>query len=295
MISKSPENIFSFYLAGLLSVLIWGLAPALTKLGVQEVSYLSFALFRYGISVLILSTYYYRKVMNIRFNNNLKQWSAYLFLTSLFLISQIYVLKKLPVSLFVIGMSLCPLIVLTMMHKISLKGVLLLLLAIVGMGMFVEYDELLSLKSSHVDLLILLASILSWSFTMIVIKKIQRHNTDFEIMYVGNVCVFVVTSIYFVVSGGEVDIPSYNSFYYIFLLAILMPLSMFLFNYTLRKVPIFAVTVQYLEVVFGLLFAVLLFSEKYGRENLIGTLLIFISIYFVNKMSVSNTKVTDSV
>lgn len=271
MIASRSLGIF----AGIIAVLIWGLTPVLTKLGIAGISPINFLIIRYGLSTALLIPIL--KTVKRQIFTNDKRVLLFFFAIAIHLSSFTYSLKNLPVSWYILLFSLSPIASLFFIKaKLTPRSILYIVVGAAGALCFLS-DKFLA-NFHFKSFVALLISISSWIYITVQIKWLQNSFSDKQITSIGNLATFLTSVPIWLASGANIPELSSKNWIVIASLAVIVPLGFYLFSLAIRIFPVFGITSQYLELVFGLLFSHLIFQEPLTPIHLFGAALVILSL-----------------
>ena len=268
--------------AGFGAILIWSLAPAVTKLEGSSLPLSYFLLLRYGFSSLLLLPVLI-KIQPSRLEKAPMLWLGLIVCLGIYLALQVVAVRHLPVSWYVVFFTLTPAVSLLLLRiRMNFLTVAGLVGAILGSLFFIQDLSWDSLPLW--GFFCLFVSMLGWASMTLLIKKLQGGLNDLQVTTVCNFIPLVIFTGYWLVDGCPVVPLSLGDSALVLTLSLGMPLAFFLFAYSLRYTPVVAVASQFLEPVFGVLSGILLFHEVLSAWQIAGSALILASSYCIMRI-----------
>jgi drug/metabolite transporter (DMT)-like permease len=269
-------------LAGTVSVFIWALIPSLVKFGVAGDNLNGFLFSRFLLSSLVLALPLYASIRKLRRSNILPVF-LYCLLAMIHFYYQAFALTEVSVGWYIVFFSLAPVFSLILVKgKLSRKLLLALSFGVLGAIAYAFGHYEIS-HIGYTELASLLWSFMSWIGVCVLVTRIQNSFTDLEIASLGNFSMFFFALFFLNFDIGSALSGDVVYWLVIASLALFAPLSFFLFSYSLRHFLSFGLVAQYLEIVFGLSLAWILFNEHITVLSLIGVIMILLSVFFSMK------------
>lgn len=271
------------YIAGIFAVCLWAILPALVKASLQEIPISVFLIYRFTISAALFAVFLpglFKKVRKI--SGGLLLLLAFV-LTATFAVQSL-ALKNLPASVYVVVFSINPLLTSILVGiRFSRLTILGFGLALGGVVAFVLSYGLSSLQASSIESwTFLFVGMLLWVFYSTLAKKLQNNLNDFEVMNLTNFLSFLGALIIWVSSGVQtigLQQLSNTSIVAIALTSLGVPMAYYAYLFSMRRTLLFSQMSQYLEMVFGLLFAALILHEKVNFGGLLASAAILSSLF----------------
>lgn len=262
--------------AGFGAIAIWSLSPALIKTSSVSVELAELLMTRYTLAALCFLPWLL-PVWRKRKQISKKQWSMLALAMNAHIFLQGYCLQLVSVSWYVVIFSLSPFITFILMRlRLSFMKLIAVLLSGSGTLFFIDPFEMQELPSIH-GLLAVVGTTITWALITTQLAHLQRLYKDVEIVTVLTYFLFMGSFLLWAPSHcsfAAVSQLSNASLGCIALLAVGMPLAFVLFAFCLRVMPVFGISSQYLELVFGLMVGVLLFDDLFSAKQMLGTMLV---------------------
>ncbi len=288
------------YIALILSIILWATTFSIIKWSVPYIQPISLALFRFVLASIILFIIILIKKEGKQFLSALKKDTLFFALLGLFGIAVMYVFNNLAIyytttSEAAIIMNSDPLIIAVFAYfflgeKWSLTKSIGLILGFIGVILVVFHNLDISMVIASQSLLgnfFAFGSSIAWAMYTVMIKKKIKHYGTLIITTISSIFGMIFLFVFAVIFE---DVPSATSFslplwLIIFYLGVVVSGGAFLlWNYALSyldasKVGMYWFLVPVIAVVMG----VFLFKEVITLSMIIGTILIFLGIYFTEK------------
>ena len=272
MEKSSGSNIKSI-LAGILSVFIWSVIPALVKVGSHSDTLTFFLVGRFVIaSILFLP--FLKSILLKGTQISLKNW----ILLTLILAGNFYfqgqAMETVPTSWYLVVFSLNPVLALLFIGaKWSRNLVVGLSISIIGSLFFINSSDF-KIANDWMALMYMLLGMLTWVAYTFMIKRFQGIFTDSEATGVTQFLALIGVSAIWLAKGMPAPILPPIEMISIGLLGVVTPLAYFLFSYSLRRTPRFGIVSQYLEPLFGAMVGVAFLNESLTIASLLGAVAI---------------------
>ncbi|MGZ3769359.1 MAG: DMT family transporter [Bdellovibrio sp.] len=272
------------YVAAIVSVLLWSVAPIFMKIGLKHMDFSSLLLTRFTVSSLIFLPYI-RQILKGVNRLAFPKWIFFLSITGFIYYLQTSALKSFPVSWYLVIFSLNPLLTLIIMKtKINRKFLLAILTAIAGTMMFVNDNEL-GMSIPIEGWVYMLGGMVAWAAYTSFLPQLQRVYSDVEVTALTSFVGLGSAVLSLVVKGFDnldwhtVGLISSG------ILGIIFPLAYYLFSLAIRHKPAFGIISQYLEPVFGVVIAYFFLGESLGTFQIFGGALIVFSMGYLTKLT----------
>lgn len=267
--------------AGILAVFIWSSIPVLVKLTLTSIGVAQYLLLRFGIG-LLATTPWLAGVWRKRGAMPAWWWG----LLALDLLANYYfqslAMQGLPASWYIVIFSLNPILALLLLRvRLNRPATIALLCAFAGTLVFVRSGESVRFQ----DGLFIAIGMLTWVFYTVMIAKLQSKLSDREITGVTQLLSFVAVLGLWLALGAPWSAVDTTGQVAIAILGLSSPLAYFLFSVALRELPIFGVASQYLEPVFGMILAFLVFQERQTPWQLVGAAVIILAMIYLSRTS----------
>ncbi|MFZ2776738.1 MAG: DMT family transporter [Candidatus Rickettsiella isopodorum] len=277
------NNTLTSALCGVMAIIIWAFSPALIKINGTKVGMSEFLFARYFICFFLFSPII-NTLWKKRHGITLKNWAIFFISITIHIFLQLYCLRFIPVSWYVVIFSSCPFFTLIMLRvNLSYGMCFCIMLAILGTIVFINPTKLVYFPPMYAVSAAIGTSI-AWAVFTVKIVAFQAVYTHFEISGLSTLFSFISSIFFILVAGLNFSAFSSSMLISTTILAICMPLAFVLFSICLRRLPIFAVTSQYLELVLGVGIGVIFFQEKFTLFQLIGSLMVLSAILLASKI-----------
>jgi probable blue pigment (indigoidine) exporter len=271
------------YLAGAVAIVLWAMSPSLVKLQAMALSTLYFLFVRYLVSTVFLSP------VLVKIDFRRLQLGNWFWLSSACLLSlhvglQVIALKGMPSGLYVLAYALSPVLTLIVMQaRIPRLGWLYIVFGTIGAIVFALGSGLAAVSIS--GLVALLISMLSWVLLTKNMVTAQAHLSDIQITSLMNVGSFLVFSALFLIFDRNVAVLRTGDWMSIVILALSIPLALFLFSFALRRVPVMAVFAQLFEPIIGVVAGYFILNEAINGLHVVGMMVVLASVYFLDRVT----------
>lgn len=268
------------FAAGVFAVLCWSCLPVAMKLGMKDLPLTYFLFLRFAIS-----TAFCLSITRIDFKRceglPLSCWAILSAILAANFILQAFAIQEIPATWYIAIFSLSPLISLIGVRaRLTSVSTLGIALAFVGTSVFSIFsDQLTSL--SWKGLLALLAGMITWALYVPAVRPFQDRFSDRQVMAITSCLSLLPVSFLWIVQGAPVAPLSFHGYATVVALGFLVPLAYWSFLYSVRLAPVFGISIQYLEPVFGFAFAVFALGEALTHPQLLGGLAILAGIALI--------------
>lgn len=274
------------YSFGLIAVFLWALIPLLVKAGLEQIPLTYFLFLRFAVSSLIFLPFFKALYPKLK-KTPISLLFSLLVCIGLNYLLQSLAIKDLPVSAYILIFALNPILALLMMRIPLTRNLLLsIVLAISGVFLFLNFDSQENSSATAYSYLFLMGGMLTWVLYTFIASRLQKHMNDIELTATTNYASLVASAILWSGDGlptMDFAILSNASWAALALSAIGMPIAYYCYLYCLRRLPIFSQLSQYLELIFGLIFAFMFTNESITPLKALGVLLILGTLVISSK------------
>jgi drug/metabolite transporter (DMT)-like permease len=259
----------SAFLAGIFSVLCWASIPVVMKLGLEIVPLTYFLFLRFlvaSVFCLMVTRIDFVKCTKL----SLRQWAFLSVLLAANFILQAIAIREIPATLYIAIFSLSPLIsLLCVRASINSKSAVGIVLALVGTLVFALSSG--QLEGLHwKGLPALLGGMMTWALYVPSVQSFQKIFTDRQVSAITSCVSFIPVTLLWLIEGAPVAKLSPQGYLAIAIVGLLVPIAYWAFLYSVRHLPVFGISSQYLEPVFGFAFAVFILGETLTFSQVIG-------------------------
>lgn len=273
---------FRVIAAGLLAVFIWGAIPVAVKLTLSTLSVSQYLFLRFAMGLVIM-TPWLRLVMRKRVSFNLWWWIALTLDLGANYFFQTLAMQGMPASWYIVIFALNPILALVVLRVRLTKRVWLsVAVATLGTLLFTQTGDF-STPIRTLDVVCIVIGMLTWVFYTLIVSKLQKHYSDVEITAVTQFLSFVAVVVIWGASGFPFVGLQGEGLGGVLFLGLCTPAAYFLFSYALRYMPAFGVASQYMEPVFGVALAYLVFGETLTLAQSAGAVGIIAATAFMSK------------
>ncbi|NJL25241.1 MAG: DMT family transporter [Calothrix sp. SM1_5_4] len=198
---------------------------------------------------------------------------------------QAYAIHEIPATWYIAIFSLSPLLTLFFLRvRLNRPSVLGIGIALMGTILFVAFSaEFRSI--SFRGILALFGGMVTWALYVPSAKTFQEVFCDRQVTAITSLLSLISVSILWICNGVPVVPFSAQSFLVIAVAGGLVPLAYWAFLFSVRAVPVFGITSQYLEPVIGFAFAVVILGESLTFMQLIGGAVTFSGVALIQARS----------
>lgn len=271
-------------LSGIFAVFLWACAPALIKVGKSDHDFTYFLLARYGVSALLtcmVAPAVIKKISSL----NARTIVFSCFFVIIHNTCQVYCLKQISVCWYTLFFSLTPVLTIFFFTRFSWATLSYFLVAIVGVFLILEPGQH-EFYPEAVYVMALLVSIFGWVFLTVFLKKLHKHFGDLETTFLLNFANLSAATVLWLSHGMPYEAFSSKEMTSLFLLSISSPIALYFFSYAIRKAPIFTISAQYIEIIFGLCIGVVFFNEHLKSNEWAGAFFIILSIVLTSQVKI---------
>ncbi|NNM59609.1 MAG: DMT family transporter [Legionellales bacterium] len=278
-----------YYIIASLSIVLWGILPTVVKFSINDLNVSSFLVLRFFVSTVLL-IWVLPSLLKKRAKLNKNFLLLFLAIVAVLFVSQTLALRFLSVTTYIVAFTLTPLLTLLILrYKLSRKACLGVFLAVTGSLVFFYRSGNVSLfHINYIAIFLMFLGMISWVFYTLVISKLHKNFNDFEIVALTNYLALFSSIIFWFLNGLPVDKIPNEIMLASLLSGGLIPLAFIFFSIGLRHVASFTITIQYLEPIFGLIFAYLFLHETLDKLQIVGSIMVIIGIGFISRYSQSH-------
>lgn len=262
--------------AGIIAVFLWALAPGLIKTGMNAHNFSWFLLMRYVFSTLIIISvlpHVIRKASQLK----ISYWVATCISIVIHNGMQVFCLQQISIFWYTLMFSLTPVLTVFFFEKPSWYVFSCFCLAILGTVIILDPSGL-PIVPNYQYIFALVLCVLSWVVLTVLLKKIHQFYNDIETTFILNFSNLVSAMVIWGLNAFPVEAFSHNESIGLTALVISSPIALWLFSYAIRQNPLFGISAQYLEIIFGIFISTLIYNEVINSSGWIGGSIIVLSI-----------------
>lgn len=273
------------FLCGFGAVTIWAAAPVLIKLSLSGLSLLELFAFRYALSFLITLPILFRlaRRMNMRMLVTLFPASA---LIAVHIVLQAYSLLVLDAGWYAMLFAFAPVITLVIFKfYFSIEAIITYAAMLFGVFLFIDLPSLRMNSAGYFGLLAALGTTLAWVFYTRAVAVVQQNYSDWEISAANNTALLIMSICAIVIFPSEIVIRPFSPVVLlpVVLLSVSVPVGYVLFSAALRSAPVFAISVQNIELSITVMLSAVFLAEMLDALDIIGIGIVSLGLYRISK------------
>lgn len=266
--------------AGVFSVLCWSSLPVIMKLGLESLPITYFLLLRFAtasVFCLAITRFEVSQFAQI----SLSRWLLLSAILTTNFILQAIAIHEIPATWYIAVFSLSPLIsLLCLRSKINSISAIGIGLAILGTLIFALSSDQLNFLSWS-GILALFGGMITWALYVPLVQPFQNIFDDRQVTAITSFLSLIPISLLWLIQGAPMHVLSAQGILAIGILGIIVPLAYWTFLYSIRHIPVFGISSQYLEPIFGFALAVLVLGESFHFLQALGGLIILSALSII--------------
>jgi drug/metabolite transporter (DMT)-like permease len=250
------------YIILLVALVVWAALPSFTKIALSGMSVISFIAIRFIFSSILMAPFLKQVAVNL-LKISARFWLVFILTISIMFGSQTFAVSALPVSWYIVIFSATPiLIALCLRYRFNYKSILGLALVFLGLIFFFLNTYKDNGSFSWIAIFCTIIGMFSWVFYSVLIKHLHKTYNDVQITalttYLGAIA-SLIAAFFLRVNLASIH---WHSFLITAVLGLILPLAFFCYSYSIRYCQGFAIFGQYLEPIFGVIIAIMIFGNS---------------------------------